>query len=53
MLLIGHRLIRDNRWRQGMMGGIKAQYDCIQAFSAPTTDGQRESRHNACSAGVD
>lgn len=25
--------IRDNWWRQGMMGGIKAQYDCIQAFS--------------------
>ena len=25
--------VRDNWWRQGMMGGIKAQYDCIQAFS--------------------
>jgi non-heme chloroperoxidase len=25
-------LIR-NWWRQGMMGGIKAQYDCIKAFS--------------------
>ncbi|MFZ4261516.1 alpha/beta fold hydrolase [Sphingobacterium sp. HJSM2_6] len=25
--------IQDNWWRQGMMGGIKAQYDCIQAFS--------------------
>jgi non-heme chloroperoxidase len=23
----------DNWWRQGMIGGIKAQYDCIQAFS--------------------
>jgi non-heme chloroperoxidase len=23
----------DNWWRQGMMGGIKAQYDCIAAFS--------------------
>ena len=22
-----------NWWRQGMMGGIKAQYDCIEAFS--------------------
>ncbi len=22
-----------NWWRQGMMGGIKAQYDCIRAFS--------------------
>lgn len=25
--------IRDNWWRQAMMGGIKAQYDCIKAFS--------------------
>ena len=25
--------IRDNWWRQGMMGGIKAQYDCIKALS--------------------
>ena len=25
--------VRDNWWRQGMMGGIKAHYDCIQAFS--------------------
>ena len=25
--------IRDNWWRQGMMGGIKAQYDCIKVFS--------------------
>jgi non-heme chloroperoxidase len=24
---------RDNWWRQGMMGGIKAQYDCVRAFS--------------------
>jgi non-heme chloroperoxidase len=24
--------VRDNWWRQGMMGGIKAQYDC-EAFS--------------------
>ncbi|NBJ11635.1 alpha/beta fold hydrolase [Microvirga arsenatis] len=23
----------NNWWRQGMMGGIKAQYDCIKAFS--------------------
>lgn len=23
----------DNWWRQGMMGGVKAQYDCIKAFS--------------------
>ena len=23
----------DNWWRQGMMGGIKPHYDCIQAFS--------------------
>jgi non-heme chloroperoxidase len=25
--------IIDNWWRQGMTGGIKAQYDCIKAFS--------------------
>lgn len=25
--------IVKNWWRQGMMGGIKAQYDCIKAFS--------------------
>ena len=24
---------RDNWWRQGMMGGIKAQFDCVEAFS--------------------
>jgi non-heme chloroperoxidase len=25
--------IVDNWWRQGMMGGVKAQYDCIKVFS--------------------
>jgi non-heme chloroperoxidase len=25
--------IQDNWWRQSMMGGIKAHYDCIKAFS--------------------
>jgi len=25
--------IRQNWWRQGMMGSIKAQYDCVKAFS--------------------
>lgn len=25
--------VTDNWWRQGMMGGAKAQYDCIKAFS--------------------
>ena len=25
--------IRDNWWRQAMMGGIKAQYDCIKALA--------------------
>lgn len=25
--------IQENWWRQGMMGGIKAQYDCIEVFS--------------------
>ena len=24
----------DNWWRQGMMGGAKAHYDCVEAFSA-------------------
>ena len=27
----------DNWWRQGMMGGTKAQYDCIKALSEPTS----------------
>ncbi|MBL9064811.1 MAG: alpha/beta hydrolase [Sphingopyxis sp.] len=26
--------VRQNWWRQGMMGGAKAHYDCIAAFSA-------------------
>ncbi|HCN36858.1 MAG TPA: alpha/beta hydrolase [Bacteroidetes bacterium] len=25
--------IQDNWWRQGMMGGINSQYDCIKVFS--------------------
>jgi non-heme chloroperoxidase len=25
--------VKDNWWRQGMMGGSKAQYDCVKAFS--------------------
>ena len=25
--------IIDNWWRQGMMGGTKAHYDCIKVFS--------------------
>jgi non-heme chloroperoxidase len=25
--------VKRNWWRQGMMGGIKAHYDCIKAFS--------------------
>jgi non-heme chloroperoxidase len=25
--------VMDNWWRQGMMGGIQAHYDCIKAFS--------------------
>ena len=28
-----HPGVIDNWWRQGMMGGIKAQYDCVKAFS--------------------
>jgi hypothetical protein len=27
----------DNWWRQGMMGGAKAHYDCIKAFSETTS----------------
>jgi non-heme chloroperoxidase len=33
--------IRDNWWRQGMMGGIKAQYDCIKAPSAKPSSMRR------------
>ena len=25
--------VRRNWWRQGMMGGVKAHYDCVKAFS--------------------
>jgi non-heme chloroperoxidase len=25
--------VRRNWWRQGMAGGVKAQYDCVKAFS--------------------
>jgi non-heme chloroperoxidase len=25
--------VKDNWWRQGMMGGIKSHFDCIKAFS--------------------
>jgi len=25
--------VRDNWWRQGMMGSVKAHYDCVKAFS--------------------
>ena len=32
-----------NWWRQGMMGGIKAQYDCIKAFSE--TDFTEDLKH--------
>jgi non-heme chloroperoxidase len=28
-----HQGVIDNWWRQGMMGGIKAHFDCIKAFS--------------------
>lgn len=36
ILLAGAKIDQDviwNWWRQAMMGGIKAQYDCIKAFS--------------------
>ena len=26
--------VRDNWWRQGMMGSVKSHYDCVEAFSA-------------------
>ena len=29
----GDQGVIDNWWRQGMMGGIKAHYDCVKAFS--------------------
>lgn len=29
----GSQGVRDNWWRQGMMGAIKAHYDCIKVFS--------------------
>jgi non-heme chloroperoxidase len=32
-----------NWWRQGMMGGIKAQYDCIKAFSETDFTGDLKS----------
>jgi non-heme chloroperoxidase len=28
-----YQSVIDNWWRQGMMGGVKAHYDCIKAFS--------------------
>jgi len=44
--------VRDNWWRQGMMGGIKAQYDCIKAFSETdfTEDLKKNRRSHACHA---
>ena len=30
---MSRKAIIDNWWRQGMMGGAKAHYDCIKAFS--------------------
>ncbi len=35
--------VRQNWWRQAMMGGAKPQYDCIEAFSA--TDFTADLRH--------
>jgi non-heme chloroperoxidase len=32
----------DNWWRQGMIGGAKAQYDCIKAFSETDFTGDLE-----------
>ncbi len=35
--------IRDNWWRQGMMGGINAHYECIKAFSETDFTGDLKS----------
>jgi len=35
--------LKDNWWRQGMIGGAKAQYDCIKAFSE--TDFTEDLKH--------
>jgi non-heme chloroperoxidase len=35
--------IVDNWWRQGMMGSIKAQYDCVKAFSETDFRGDLQS----------
>ena len=42
----------DNWWRQGMMGGTKAHYDCIKAFSETdfTEDLTADRSANACHA---
>jgi non-heme chloroperoxidase len=46
--------VRDNWWRQGMMGGIKAQYDCIKAFSETDFTEDLRARHpHAHAAGAD
>jgi non-heme chloroperoxidase len=34
--------VRQNWWRQAMNGGAKAQYDCIEAFSATDFSGDLE-----------
>ncbi|RAJ76759.1 non-heme chloroperoxidase [Chitinophaga dinghuensis] len=35
--------VRDNWWRQGMMGAVKAHYDCIKAFSETDFTGDLKS----------
>jgi non-heme chloroperoxidase len=38
----------DNWWRQGMMGGVKAHYDCIKVFSErPHRGSQKDHRAGA------
>lgn len=34
--------LRESWWRQGMMGGVKAQYDCVKAFSETDFTGDLE-----------
>ena len=39
--------VRRNWWRQGMMGGVKAHYDCVKAFSETDFHRRPEADHRA------
>ncbi len=45
--------VRRNWWRQGMMGGVKAQYDCIAAFSETDFTEDRSQADRGAHAGDD